>query len=164
MLAGRKLLKYYFRGVVNVYSSTCLRGNSDFMALFSQYWTYVSFLHFCVKVTKGNKILRLTLICIYVNYWKKTYWCQIPTKYVSCSVIVTPWTVAHQAPLSMEFSRQEYWIRFPFPPPEDLPNPGMEPWFPAYKKSGNFKSIRSYSDQRSLRKGDMCFFVFLTAA
>ena len=38
----------------------------------------------------------------------------------------TPWTVAHQALLSMEFSRQEYWSRLPFPPPEDLPNPGIE--------------------------------------
>ena len=39
---------------------------------------------------------------------------------------VTPWTVAHQAPLSMEFSRQEYWRGLPFPPPGDLPNPGIE--------------------------------------
>ena len=37
------------------------------------------------------------------------------------------WTVAHQAPLHMEFSRQEYWNGLPFPPPEDLPNPGIEP-------------------------------------
>ena len=39
---------------------------------------------------------------------------------------VTPWTVARQAPLSMGFSRQEYWSGFPFPPPGDLPNPGIE--------------------------------------
>ena len=39
----------------------------------------------------------------------------------------TPWTVAHQVPLSMEFSRQEYWSGLPFPSPEDLPNPGIEP-------------------------------------
>ena len=37
------------------------------------------------------------------------------------------WTVAHQAPLSMEFSRQEYWSGLPCPPPEDLPNPETEP-------------------------------------
>ena len=35
-----------------------------------------------------------------------------------------PWTVVHQAPLSMGFSRQEYWSELPFPPPGDLPNPG----------------------------------------
>ena len=40
---------------------------------------------------------------------------------------VTPWTIAHQVPLSMEFSRQEYWSRFPFPPPGVLPDPGIEP-------------------------------------
>ena len=38
-----------------------------------------------------------------------------------------PWTVAHQAPPSMEFSRQEYWSGLPFPSPGDLPDPGIEP-------------------------------------
>ena len=37
----------------------------------------------------------------------------------------TPWTLAHQAPLSMGFFRQEHWSRLPFPPPGDLPNPGI---------------------------------------
>ena len=44
---------------------------------------------------------------------------------------VTPWTVAYQAPLSMGFSRQEYWSGLPFPPPEDIPNPGIKPVSPA---------------------------------
>ena len=39
----------------------------------------------------------------------------------------TLWTVVHEALLSMEFFRQEYWSRLPCPPPEDLPNPGIEP-------------------------------------
>ena len=43
----------------------------------------------------------------------------------------TPWTVAYQATQSMEFSRQEYWSGLPFPPPGDLPNPGIEPGSPA---------------------------------
>ena len=38
----------------------------------------------------------------------------------------TPWTVAYQAPPSMEFSRQEYWSGLPFPSPGDLPDPGMK--------------------------------------
>ena len=42
-------------------------------------------------------------------------------------LLVTPWTVAHQAPLSMGFSRQEYWSGLPCPPPGDLPDPGIEP-------------------------------------
>ena len=46
-------------------------------------------------------------------------------------LFATPWTVACQAPLSMEFFRQEYWSRLPYPPPGDLLNPGIEPAFPA---------------------------------
>ena len=46
-------------------------------------------------------------------------------------LFVTPWTVAYQAPLSMGFSRQEYWSGLPFPSPRDLPNPGIEPRSPA---------------------------------
>ena len=42
-------------------------------------------------------------------------------------LFVTPWTIARQAPLSMRFSRQEYWSGFPCPPPGDLPNPGIKP-------------------------------------
>ena len=40
---------------------------------------------------------------------------------------LTPWTAAHPAPLSMGFLRQEYWRGLPFPPPGDLPNPGIGP-------------------------------------
>ena len=43
---------------------------------------------------------------------------------------MTPWTVAFQAPLSMGFSRQEYWSGLPFPPLGDLPDPGIEPMSP----------------------------------
>ena len=43
---------------------------------------------------------------------------------------VTPWTVAHKAPLSMEFSRQEYCCWLPFPSPGDLSNPGIKPASP----------------------------------
>ena len=45
--------------------------------------------------------------------------------------LVTPWTVACQVPLSVEFSRQEYWSRLPFLPPGDLPNPGIKLVSPA---------------------------------
>ena len=43
----------------------------------------------------------------------------------------TLWTVTHHAPVSLGFSRQEYWIALPCPPPEDLPDPGIEPVSPA---------------------------------
>ena len=49
----------------------------------------------------------------------------------SCLTLCNPWTVAHQAPVSMEFSRQEYWSGLPFASPGDLPNPGIEPRSPA---------------------------------
>ena len=42
----------------------------------------------------------------------------------------TLWTIDRQSPLSMGFSRQEYWIGLPFPPPGNLPNPGIEPVSP----------------------------------
>ena len=42
-------------------------------------------------------------------------------------LFATPWTVARQAPLSMGFSREEYWSGLPCPPPGDLPDPGIEP-------------------------------------
>ena len=45
--------------------------------------------------------------------------------------LVNPWTVAHEVPLSMGFSRQEYWSALPFPPPGNLPDPGIEPRSPA---------------------------------
>ena len=49
----------------------------------------------------------------------------------SC-LFATPWTVAYQAPLSMGFSRQEYWSGLPFPSSGDLPNPGIEPESPTF--------------------------------
>ena len=53
-----------------------------------------------------------------------------------CSVLshvllsATPWTTVCQAPLSMGFFRQQHWHRLPFPPPGDLPDPGIEPTSP----------------------------------
>ena len=51
---------------------------------------------------------------------------------LSCvCLFVTPWTVAHQAPLSMGISRQEYWSGMPCPSPGDLPDPGIETGSPS---------------------------------
>ena len=46
-------------------------------------------------------------------------------------LFVTPWTVTHQVPPSVEFSRQDYWSGLPFPSPGELPDPGIEPRSPA---------------------------------
>ena len=48
----------------------------------------------------------------------------------SCPTLSDPWAAAHQAPLSMRFSRQGYWSGLPFPSPGGLPNPGIEPGSP----------------------------------
>ena len=53
------------------------------------------------------------------------------SRFSSIQLFVTPWTVARQAPLSMEFSRQEYESGLPCPSPGDLPNPGIKPASPA---------------------------------
>ena len=52
--------------------------------------------------------------------------CPVLSRLIHVRLFTTPWTVAHQSPLSMGFSRQEYWSGLPFPPPGDLPNPGIE--------------------------------------
>ena len=65
---------------------------------------------------------------------------------------VTPCTVAHQAPLSMGFSRQEYWRRLPFHSSGDLPDPGIEPRFPTLQAD----SLPSEPPGKFLLKSGMC--------
>ena len=55
-----------------------------------------------------------------------TYACML-SHFSSVQLFAMLWTVAHQAPLSMGLSQQEYWSGLPFPPPGNLPNPGIEP-------------------------------------
>ena len=64
---------------------------------------------------KVNSNLSIVRLCV---------WAQLLSH---VQLFVTPWTVAHWAPLSMEFSGQEYWNRLPFPTPGDLPDLGTEP-------------------------------------
>ena len=78
-----------------------------------------------MKVKEKVKVKLRSSVQLFVTLW---------TVYETRLVVfnsVTPWTVAHQAPLSMEFSKQEYWSGLPFPFPEDLPDLGIEPRFPA---------------------------------
>ena len=92
--------------------------------------------------TKPRGHLGITLPTIFVSvqllfpWLDQALWSQISDSLLcvccmfSCSVVsdsATPWTIACQASLSVEFSRQEYWSRLPFPSPGDLPNPGMKP-------------------------------------
>ena len=76
----------------------------------------------------------------------------------SCPTLVTPWTVAFQATLSMEFSRQEYRSGLPFPSPGDLSNPGIEPGSPTLQADSlpseppgkpSFENASSYLEQQT---------------
>ena len=57
-------------------------------------------------------------------------------------LFVTPWTVARQVPLSVGFSRQEYWSGLPFPSPGDLPDPGIEPRSPTLQADSLLSETR----------------------
>ena len=59
-----------------------------------------------------------------------------------CPTLATPWIVAYQTPLSMEFSRQESWSGLPFPSPGDLPDPGIEPGSPALQADSLLTELR----------------------
>ena len=83
------------------------------------YWFLSSYLCFSLKifytVIKNSGFKRDAFSCVYV---------------LSCvQLSATLWTVACQAPLFMGFPRQEYWSGLPFPPPGDLPDPGIKPAF-----------------------------------
>ena len=79
-------------------------------------WKYTKILH-CIVLTvgAGNGLNMINcfvcLLSLFSHVW----------------LFATPYTVAHQAPLSMGFPRQEYWSGLPCPPPGDLPNPGIKP-------------------------------------
>ena len=83
-------------------------------------------------------------------------------------LFVTPWTVVRKPPLSMEFSRQEYWSGLHFPPPVDLPDPGIEPWSLACPAlAGGFftteppgkRHLRQYMDFIYLKRLCKCYWV-----
>ena len=65
---------------------------------------------------------------VHQNYLKES---ESISHSVMSDSLKTPWTVAHQAPLPMEFSRHEYWSGLPFHSPRDLPDPGIKPWSPS---------------------------------
>ena len=83
----------------------------------------------------------------------KTYVC-ICFSRSAALISATPRTVTHQAPLSMEFFRQEYWSGLPFPSSGDLPNPGIEPGSPALQADA-LTSELSGKTQRQVRRGQM---------
>ena len=82
----------------------------------------IFWLDFLLLVWKPSLVSQ---VCEYGPIWS-VCWCACVLSCFSCVwLCTTPWTVALQAPLSMGFSRQEYWGGLPFPPPGNLPDPGM---------------------------------------
>ena len=74
---------------------------------------------------KTEKVIRQRYVCA--------------QSFLHVRLFVTPWTVTFQIPLSLVFSRQEYWSGLQYPPPEDPPSPGIEPMYPA--PAGEFFTI-----------------------
>ena len=67
----------------------------------------------------------------FLSLASQTMTCEVCESLSHVQLSVTPWTVVQQAPLSVEFFGQEYWSGLPFPPPGDLPHPGIELGSPA---------------------------------
>ena len=97
------LTKYIVRYNRDTQRFTIFRGYTPFMPII-KYWLYSS----CCATYPYSLLLLLSC-------------------FSHVQLLVTAWTVAHQAPLSMGFSRHEYWSGLPCPPPGDLPDPGTEP-------------------------------------
>ena len=105
-----------------------------------EYWSGVPFLFQGIFPTQGSNPGLLHIL-----HWQADYLLLVqPGKLHLPNVCVcwllshvqlfaTPWAVASQAPLSMKFSRQEYWSGSPFPSPGDLPDPGIEPGSPSFE-------------------------------
>ena len=77
----------------------------------------------CLCMTESLFCTPETITTLLINYESEVA--------QSCPTLCDPWAVAHQAPPSMGFSRQEYWSGLPFPSPGYLPNPGIKPRSPA---------------------------------
>ena len=96
---------------------------------------------------------------------KSTYKNTLTTNYhvshLSCVwLFATQWTIVHQAPLSMKFSRQEYWSVLPCPPAGDLPHPGIEPVsFMSPALAGEFLTTSA-----TLRKGNKKTILYMIAS
>ena len=100
------------------------------------------FIHICyIYICVHAHIFYIYMLNIYTQIHTQTHThthisahvCCVLSRFSCVQLFSTPWTVAHQAPLSMGFSRQPYWSRMPVPVPGDPGNPGMEPRFPALK-------------------------------
>ena len=110
---------------------------------------------------RNSQIIASSLLSLQ-NTWEKSKISSCCLIAKSCPTLAITWTVAYQACLSMQFPKQEYWSVLPFPPPGNLPDPGMEPSFPCIaggffmsEPPGKLKSISNHGlsaeEQEALR-------------
>ena len=115
IICGLEILEYLFLlfPLPRIPSLLWLLRNSCFHQ--DLHWTHVP-TKFSMEKSEWSEFLPLLCVCVCARW--------------VVSDFAIPWTIACQAPLSMEFSRQEYWSGSPFPSPGDLPNSGIEPGLP----------------------------------
>ena len=99
-----------------IYKKTCIHNNTSLKT----FLYYFELLSAGLITNKKNKSFKFIFTYLFFSLVTK-----------SCLTLATPWTVACQAPVSMGFSRQEYWSGLPFSSPGDLPDPGIKPRTPA---------------------------------
>ena len=118
----------------------------------------------------------LSCVCVFVVCYMRSVVCvcplcvmcaQLHACVLSCVCVLrlcaAPWTVACQAPLSMGCPRQKYWSWLPFPPPEDLPDPGNKPASPtSLAFAGRFFTTEPYGKQRFATKILILYYYSLT--
>ena len=96
---------------------------------------------------------------LYVGFIFTVHVCVL-SRFSRVRLFVTLWTVACQAPLSMGFSRQEYWSGLPRPPPGDLPDPGLEPGSPALRADSlplsHGKANKSHTSMNYIHHAHCC--------
>ena len=141
---------------LNIKSLVCLKRHLNWFPLLSKA-KFFAFNFFLIELHTPPPLLPHT---IYFLYLWSPYPSDVPLSIIHFRIIfntflfvvvvcwlilvqlfATPWTVAHQAPLSMGFSRQEHWSGLPFPAPGDLPDPGTEPMSSAL--TGGFVTTES---------------------
>ena len=97
---------------------------SEALGLYTENFLIVPETSFCSRF-QGTSLLPGVCICVCVC---------ILCRFNHVQLFVTLWTIAHKAPQSLGFARQEYWSGLPCPPPGDLPDPGIKPGSPALQE------------------------------
>ena len=129
---------WYYKLCCNKHWGTCVFFSYGFLRVYTQQWDcwvivlllvcFKEFISFFFFVERCQASLIIGKCKLKIQYDIILHWLVLVAQ--SCPT-VTRWTAAHQAHLSMRFSRQRYWSGLPFPSPGNIPNPGIKPRSPA---------------------------------